>query len=170
MGMGGRAKGGAPLTLTVLAYPQRPDLVTMLPVVKAQLQEIGITAETRVIENVNAVAAAGDFDVLLWAQHTAPSGDPAFFLNGMLRTGAGLNYAGYSSPAYDGLLDALGREGNPKARAEIALKAQRLLFDDVPVSFLITPEWHVGLSARLADYVPWGSDYHVLRADMGAKR
>ena len=52
-------------------------------------------------------------------------------------------------------------------RTAIALAAQEQLFEDAPVTFLVSPEWHVGLSERLAGYEPWGSDYYVIRADMG---
>jgi len=164
---GVRRKDGQALTLSVLAYPQRPDLVTMLPVVKAQLAGLGIDVETKIVENVSEVAASGEFDLFLWAQHTAPSGDPAFFLNSMLRSGASLNYSGYASPAFDAILDRFSTESDPAKRDEIAAAAQAKLFEDVPVTFLVSPVWYVGLSKRLSGYEPWGSDYHVLRGDMG---
>jgi peptide/nickel transport system substrate-binding protein len=165
-----RAKGGQTLKLVVLAYPQRPDLVTIQPVMKSELAKEGVVAETRLVESANEAAASGDFDILLWAQHTAPSGDPAFFLNSSFRTGAGLNFSGYASPEFDALLDRLAIADKPAKRDEIAIEAQQRLFRDVPVSFLIAPEWFVGLSERLKDYEPWGSDYHVLRADIGETR
>jgi hypothetical protein len=30
----------------------------------------------------------------------------------------------------------------------------------------VTPEWHVSLSDCVVDYVPWGSDYYVIRPDL----
>lgn len=167
---GKRAKNGEALKLKVLAYPQRPDLVTMLPVVKAELSKLGFEVETGVVENTNEVATAGDFDVFLWAQHTAPSGDPAFFLNSMLRSGASLNHARYASPDFDAILDRFAVAGDSEKRAEIARDAQAKLFEDVPVSFLVSPDWYVGTSMRLENYQPWGSDYHVLRAEIGEQR
>lgn len=164
---GKRQKDGEALTLLIIAYPQRPDLVTMLPVAKAELEAIGIEVDTKVVENISEVAAAGDFDVALWAQHTAPSGDPAFFLNSMLRTGAALNYSKYASADFDIILDKFASSGDASERNSIASEAQAKLFQDVPVSFLVSPQWHVGVSNRLANYEPWGSDYHVLRADIG---
>ncbi|WP_269932347.1 ABC transporter substrate-binding protein [Aminobacter sp. HY435] len=164
---GKRARDGQQLKLRILAYPQRPDLVTMLPVVKADLSKLGFEVETGVVENSNEVAATGDFDMFLWAQHTAPSGDPAFFLNSMLRSGASLNHARYASPQFDAILDRFAVAGDSEKRAEIALDAQQKLFEDVPVSFLVSPDWYVGTSRRLENYQPWGSDYHVLRADIG---
>ena len=164
---GNRQKDGTPLRLLAITYPQRPDLVTMLPVVKSQLAKIGIALDTQVIENIQQVAAAGDFDIALWAQHTAPNGDPAFFLNSMLRSGASLNYAQYASPEFDAILDRFASEGDAAKRAAIALDAQAKLFTDVPASFLVSPVWYVGVSKRLQNYEPWGSDYYVLRADIG---
>jgi peptide/nickel transport system substrate-binding protein len=167
-GSGGmREKAGQPLRLLAITYPQRPDLVTMLPVVKAQLARAGIALDTQVVENIQQVAAAGDFDIALWAQHTSPSGDPAFFLNSMLRSGASLNYAKYAAPDFDAILNRFATEGDPAGRVTIALDAQEKLFADAPAAFLVSPVWYVGMSQRLKDYEPWGSDYHVLRADIG---
>ena len=162
-----RQKDGAPLRLLAITYPQRPDLVTMLPVVKSQLAKIGITLDTQVIENIQEVASAGDFDIALWAQHTAPNGDPAFFLNSMLRSGAALNFAKYASPDFDAILDRFAASGDAGERAAIALDAQAKLFVDAPAAFLVSPVWYVGVSKRLQNYEPWGSDYYVLRADIG---
>lgn len=169
-GAGNRKKDGLPLRLLAITYPQRPDLVTMLPVVKAQLARVGIALDTKVVENIQDVAATGEFDIALWAQHTAPNGDPAFFLNSMLRSGASLNYSKYSSAEFDAILDRFATAGDAGERASIALDAQAKLFTDVPASFLVSPVWYVGLSKRLQNYEPWGSDYYVLRADIGETR
>lgn len=167
---GTRVRDGAKLSLAVLAYPQRPDLVTMLPVVKAALARVGIAVDTKVVENLNEVAAAGDFDVFLWAQHTAPSGDPAFYFNSMLKSDGPLNHARYRSPEFDAIIAGFSTAASLEQRAEIGLEAQAQLFKDVPVTFLVSPDWHVGLSKRAANYEPWGSDYHVIRPDMGEVR
>lgn len=165
-----RTKDGQDLRLLVLAYPQRPDLVTMLPVVKAALGRVGIAVDTQVVENIGEVAAAGDFDVFLWAQHTAPAGDPAFYLNSMLKSDGPLNHARYRSAEFDAIIAGFSTSGTLEERSEIAIEAQAKLFEDAPVTFLVSPDWHVGLSKRLAGYEPWGSDYHVIRPDMGEAR
>lgn len=162
-----RAKDGKVLKLLAITYPQRPDLVTMLPVAKAQLARIGVALDTQIVDNISEAAAGGNFDIALWAQHTAPSGDPAFFLNSMLRSGASLNYTKYASPEFDTIIDRFATTGDPDKRIQIAIAAQAKLFGDVPVSFLVSPIWYVGLSEKLKNYEPSGSDYHVLRADIG---
>ncbi|WP_372426704.1 ABC transporter substrate-binding protein [Salinarimonas chemoclinalis] len=163
---GVRAKDGERLVLDLVAYPQRPDLVTLQPVLRAALAEIGVGVTTRVTEQPNDVASGGDFDLLLWAQHTAPAGDPAFFLSLFLGSEGARNYAGWSSGALDALVAELASAEDPAERIRLAREAQAVAAEGVPVAYLVTPEWHVGLSDRLAGYEPWGSDYYVIRPDL----
>ncbi len=170
-GAGGmRTKNGKPLELTLWAYPQRPDLITFQPVIRAALQKIGIAATTHVSETATETAKSGAFDLFLWAQHTAPAGDPAFFLGLFLASGGGNNFAGWSNPTFDTVMTRLGEAADGKARAELAREAQAIVAEEAPVAFLATPEWHVGVSKRLASYEPWGSDYYVIRDDLRVAR
>ena len=51
-------------------------------------------------------------------------------------------------------------------RVDATAAAHAAILAEVPVSNLVTPMWHVGLSDRvIAKYEPWGSDYYVIRAD-----
>ena len=167
---GVRTRDGKRLELVLYAYPQRPDLVTFQPVVRAALAEIGIAVTTQVTESPSDVAASGEFDLFLWAQHTAPAGDPGLFLSLFFETDAARNYSGWSNAAYDSLIAELRAEGDPRARIDLALRAQEMIAAEAPVSFLVTPEWHVGLSPALAGYEPWGSDYYVIRPDLVTAR
>lgn len=162
-----RRKDGQALALTLWAYPQRPDLITFQPVVRAQLEALGITVESRVTESPTEAARGGDFDLFLWAQHTAPAGDPAFFLSLFLGSEGANNFSGWADPRFDALLADLAAEGDMDRRGDLSRAAEAVVAEGAPVAFLLTPEWHVGLSARLADYQPWGSDYYVIREDFG---
>lgn len=164
------AKEGERLELALWAYPQRPDLVTFQPVVRAALAELGISVTTHVTESPGQVAGDGGFDLFLWAQHTAPAGDPGLFLSLFFETDAARNYSGWSNADYDTLIEQLKSEGDPEVRIALAREAQAMLAEHAPVSFLVTPEWHVGVSRRLAGYEPWGSDYYVLRPDLKLTR
>lgn len=166
-GSGGiREKGGQRLSLVLYAYPQRPDLLTFQPVIKSMLAKVGIDIETRVTENIAALGKSGDFDLALWATNTAPSGEPSYFLNAFLRQGTGYNHSRYKSERFGAVVDRMTATGDPAERAKLASDAHAVLFEDVPVSFLLTPDWHVGLSKRLSGYEPWGSDYYIIRPDL----
>ena len=165
-GDGIRARDGERLELALYAYPQQADLITFQPVIRAALADVGIAVATRVTESPDNVATGGDFDLLLWGQHTAPAGDPGLFLSLFFETGAARNYSGWSNADYDALISKLRAAGDPRARIDLALQAQKMIAAEAPVSFLVTPEWHVWVSPALAGYEPWGSDYYVIRPDL----
>ena len=52
-------------------------------------------------------------------------------------------------------------------RDAIAQQIQDIVAEDLPVTFLIDPQWHVALSERVADYVPYCGDYYIVNAELG---
>jgi len=169
---GKRKKNGTILTLDVVAYPQRPGLVLMLPLIAASLTNLGITVTQTVTDGsswtqLDKIIADKSFDLMLWAQNTLPAGDPQWFLNAFFRSNGGSNHAGLHSAQVDSLLDALARTEGHTSRVTVTKDAQAEILAQVPVSNLVTPFWHVGFHGRLNTYTPWGSDYYVIRADFG---
>ena len=65
----------------------------------------------------------------------------------------------------DALLDELSVTGKLNDRIAATVSAQGAILEEVPVSNLVTPYWHISLSDRVANYKPWGSDYYVIRPD-----
>jgi len=167
---GKRVKDGQELTINLVAYPHRPGLVIMQPVIAEALTALGITVTQTLTgqdwSETQAIIDARSFDMLMWAQHTLPAGDPLWFLNTFFRSDGGKNYPGLQSSAVDTLLDTLSLREQHTARVAATVAAQTAILDEVPVSNLVTPFWHVGLSDRMRDYQPWGSDYYVIRADL----
>ena len=158
------------LTIDLVAYPHRPGLVIMQPVIEQMLTALGITVNTILTgddwSETQQIIDGGDFDLLMWAQNTLPAGDPLWFLSSFFRTDGGNNHAGFSSAGVDSLLDALSIAEEHEARVAATADAHAAILAEVPVSNLVTPAWHVGLSDRMEDYKPWGSDYYVIRADL----
>lgn len=172
---GKRMKNGAELTLELYSYPFRPDLGIMRPLIQASLESLGITVTGGDVcfwdgtDASAAILADYDYDLLLWAQQPLPSGDPQWFLNAFFRGNPmdSRNYAGINSTTIDSLLDALAiAETADNARVDAALAVHTEILNEYAVSSLLTPEWHVGLSSKLADYVPYGADYYVVRSDL----
>ena len=183
---GVRMKGGENLTIDLVAYAFRPDLGTMQTPICDSLSAVGIKcnaimtmdgdrSESDDWSEVVARLDEGDFDLLLWAQNTLPAGDPAWFLNAFFRSDGGSNHAGLNSSAVDALIDTMSDEDDHDARVSALADAHEAILDDMAVSNLVTPEWHVSLSDRMLGddaypgwdgYTPWGSDYYVIRADL----
>ena len=171
-GTGKREKDGEPLTVTLVAYPHRPGLVIMQPVIEDSLEELGFTVNAVVTgmdwTETATIMSDRSFDLLMWAQHTLPAGDPVWFLSSFFRSDGGNNHANLQSAEVDARVDALSNAEVHSERVELTGATQQEILSNVPVSNLVTPYWHVSLSDRMADYEPWGSDYYVIRADLFA--
>ena len=177
---GKRTKNGEDLTIDLVAYAFRPDLGKMQPAIGDALEAVGITTREIMTRDgsydntgydddwteITNRLAAGDWDLLLWAQNTLPAGDPAWFLRAFFRSDGGNNHAGLNSATVDGLLDTLADADVHAARVTATADAHAAILAEQAVSNLVTPEWHVSLSDCMVDYVPWGSDYYVIRPDL----
>jgi peptide/nickel transport system substrate-binding protein len=167
VGAGGRRfKDGKPLEFVLTAYPQRPDFLTLGPVVKAQLEPLGFAVRVETVEAITPHLQSGRFDMGFWAMHAAPGGDGAYVLEQYLRSAAATGFSGLADPAIDAALDRLREIDPPAARAAAIRDIEKLVFAQAPVVYLMTPVWHVGLSARVSDYAPFPSDYYIVRADL----
>ena len=164
-----RMRDGKELELTLTNYPQRTDFLTLTPVIRAQLEAVGFRVRAESVDNITPYLQQKRFDLALWTMHTAPGGDGAFALEQYLRSTAPLNVMGYASAKLDGLLDRLRETSAFDARVALIRDAQRELLVDAPMIFLVTPVWQVGLSARVAGYEPYPSDYYIVRSDLTLK-
>lgn len=51
----------------------------------------------------------------------------------------------------------------------LAKKIQSNIHEDLPVLFLVDPEWSVALSERMKGYKIYSGDYYVVNANLYAK-
>eukprot|EP00403_Amphidinium_massartii_P019650 CAMPEP_0178431600 /NCGR_PEP_ID=MMETSP0689_2-20121128/31938_1 /TAXON_ID=160604 /ORGANISM="Amphidinium massartii, Strain CS-259" /LENGTH=535 /DNA_ID=CAMNT_0020053531 /DNA_START=60 /DNA_END=1667 /DNA_ORIENTATION=- len=172
-GNGVREKDGTQLSIRLVAYAQRPGLELVQPVIAQTLADLGFVVTQTLTsadswDELDAIMASRDWDLLEWAQHTLPAGDPQWFLNAFFQSDGGNNHAGINSSVLDTQLDSLGHADEGSARVAAAESVHNDILAEVPVSNLMTPSWHVGLSSRAASYVPWGADYYIVRADFNA--
>ncbi|NLA29126.1 MAG: ABC transporter substrate-binding protein, partial [Propionibacterium sp.] len=164
---GVRVKDGQPLSVRIITYPSRPDLGIIMQIMVSQLNELGISATTSVVDSIVDGMKTGNYDIAMYAQHTAPTGDPGFFLNQFFRTGGANNINGYSSATTDELLDQLGELAPGAERDQLAVQIQHQIHVDQAVFILVDPQWHIGVSDRLAGYQPYGGDYYIVNPQLG---
>ncbi|MDO4785003.1 MAG: ABC transporter substrate-binding protein [Propionibacteriaceae bacterium] len=162
-----RAKNGERLSVRLVTYPMRPDLSIIMQVMVSQLKELGIDSSTSVVDDIQGAVKEGKYDLALWAQHTAPTGNPSFFLNQFFRTDGAANLTGYSSPATDEMLTQLAALPAGPDRDALAVKVQAQIRADQAMLFLVDPQWHIGVTDRLSTYQPYCGDYFVVDAKLG---
>lgn len=160
-------KAGEPLSVHLVTYSARADLPTLMQLSASQLKAAGIESKTDVVDDINASLEGGEYDVVFYAQHTAPSGEPSAFLNMALGKGGARNYAGYSSDEVNSLLKKMGETEPGADRDQISKDIQKIVAEDLPIIYLVDPQWHVALSEKVAGYVPYCGDYYCVNAELG---
>lgn len=166
-GDGVRERRGVRLAATLLTYPQRPDLTPLAVALQSQWRQIGFDVEIRSSNDINGDLNRG-FDIAMYAQNTAATGDPAAFLNAHFRPGGVNNWAKYNDPYVTRLLDDLDSTADPSVRNAKAKVIQTVVRDDAPEIPLLLPQFNIGLSKRLASYRPFPSDYYVVTNELAA--
>lgn len=161
-----RRKDGKELQLNIMTYNSRPDLKIIMQVMVSQLKKLGIDSKTHIVDSIDTELQKGEFDLALYAQHSAPTGDPSYFLNQFFRTGGSKNNMKYSSEEIDGLLDKLGTLEFGKESVKITKEIQEKIYQDLPMLYLVDPEWNVAFSERLKDYRPYSGDYYIVNAEL----
>ena len=160
-------KDGEVLSVNLITYSARADLPLLMQLAASDLNKAGIDCTTGVVDDIGAALDAGEYDIAFYAQHTAPSGEPGAALNMFFVPGGSRNYEGYQSDAVDELLDKLASTEPGEERDQIAKDIQAIVAEDLPVYYLVDPQWHVALSEKVADYVPYCGDYYVVNAELG---
>ena len=151
----------------MVTYSARADLPILLQLAASQLTTAGINSKTDVVDDINANLEGGDYDLVFYAQHTAPSGEPSAFLNMALAKDGSRNYAGYSSDKVNKLLDEMGKMQPGKDRDKQSREIQAIVAEDLPMIYLVDPQWHVALSERVKAYEPYCGDYYCVNAELG---
>lgn len=167
---GQREKDGQALELNVATLSFRQDLVTIGQILSSQLNPLGIKVNVQALDSAEDVKTGSPYDLLLYSQHTAPTGEPSYFLNQFFRSDGADNRFDYSNPAVDQALDQLGQEADPQQRDEIAQSIQETVINDRPVLRLVDPEWHAGIGADLGDYQLYCGDYYIVNPSLGVNK
>ncbi|KAG3106294.1 hypothetical protein PC123_g9 [Phytophthora cactorum] len=61
----------------------------------------------------------------------------------------------------------MGDVGNGAELDTLAVDAQSVIYKDLPVLFLVDPQWHIAVSEDLRDYQPYGGDYYIVNDQLG---
>lgn len=160
-------KDGEKLTLKLVTYPSRPDLSVLMQLVVSELNEIGIDTTTELTDSIGNYVKTEAFDIAFWAQHTSPTGEPTYSLSQFFRTGAAYNNNNYSNEEVDSLLDQMGTLAAGEEKDQLAKQVQQIVSEDLPVIYLVDPQWHIAVSDKTADYEPYNGDYYVVNAELG---
>lgn len=159
-----RTRNGETLDLTLMIYPQQPDLVPLSNAVQAYLAEIGIASNIISVDSIreSTLNDLVEWDLAMVATGTATVGAVSGFLNRHVACDGDRNYGGYCNAEMDGLIDRLDETVDPDARAAILADVQAILVDEDPYAFALTILVERALvSDAWSDYVPGVAWHHI---------
>jgi len=140
------------------------DTLLIMQAIQADWRQVGV--EASVVQAEGQIAFADyrnrNFDVGSMSWY-ADYNDPLTFL-GLLKSDTGAqNYADYSNPRYDALLNASDLEPDAARRAAILRQAEQLMLDDeglIPIFFVVNRNL---VNPRVTGWVDNLSNYHRAR-------
>jgi peptide/nickel transport system substrate-binding protein len=146
------------ISFVIDAYGSYTDVATA---VARQLQKLGMSVSVRKWEYSEVKPFLLNCERQAFLRDWGDSAfDPVGYVEAKWQTSAEgtpagrANYACYSSPKVDELIEKGASEANPDVRREIYFEMQRLIFEDAPAVFLYVPQEIEAASARVHNWEP----------------
>jgi len=148
-------RGGKPLAFELLVNDaqNRVDVATM---VQAQLKAVGVGVSLRVMEYGAYIERilATDYDAAFVEWKVATKVDLTGLFHSNSMRPKGFNFVSYSNPDVDRLIEeALAERTLPTART-LWNRAQRLIYEDQPYTFLAVPQELTAIDDRFCNVMP----------------
>ena len=127
---------GEPFSIEILITTKRPSYLPTAEVLATQLEALGITTTTTIIDSsaYSGECKSGNYDLSLSSWITAPGGDPDYFLSlQYLSNGSYAAWTGYSNPRVDELILEGRTTFNETERYAIYGEVQTIIQDEMPL-------------------------------------
>lgn len=146
---GVRMRDGRSLAFPLIVPTSSATRMRTAVILQAQLKALGIDMEIRPLENTTFTArgSAGNFDAMIggWQIDPVPSAMRQFWTTSAI---GGSNYGAYSDPRFDSLVAAAMAARTQTAAQPLWNEAIRVINDDVPAVWLMTPSLVAAVSDR----------------------
>jgi len=151
------AEAGKPDGFTfTLSTGQTPIASQEAEAIKAMLAEVGITVEIQLVDGARGQADgnARNFDMTSYAWSGRPDPDGNTFQFFKTQPGSGLNWAGYSNPKVDEILDKTREVSDQAERKKLYSELVKILQADSPWIFVVHPVEPKAFSPKVQNYDP----------------
>ena len=155
-------KDGQQLSLRLLTYPRRPQLGQMAQLLQSDLAKIGVDVKITELSSTTERMKSGEYEIGMYSFAMAPTGDPQYFFDTLLRTGGESNFARYSSPELDAGLKDLASTYDAAQRLEKARGLQQIALNDTVVVPFGHAQWWAVSNAKVKGLHMVPTEYHLL--------
>ncbi|EFH12428.1 ABC transporter substrate-binding protein [Teichococcus cervicalis] len=145
---------GAPFRFTLRTFSDRPELPGLATAMQAQLREIGIDMQVAIVNSgeIPAGHRDGTLEAALMARNFSLVPDPlGTLLQDYGPQGGDWGAMNWSSPELASVLERLGAEADPAARAALRGRVSTILQQEMPVIPVSWFDLATAVSRRVAD-------------------
>ncbi|HJJ55543.1 MAG TPA: ABC transporter substrate-binding protein [Methanocorpusculum sp.] len=127
-------KDGKPLQVKIYTYTERPGLQEMQEYICSSLRLIGIEVVPVIAdyETLESKRQEGDWDLYLYFSHSGAILDPAYQLKMRYGSSGEENFAGYSNPEIDDLIEKAYYTQNLSERYQLSKQIESIIYADLP--------------------------------------
>ncbi|MFC0471944.1 ABC transporter substrate-binding protein [Halalkalibacter kiskunsagensis] len=159
-------KQGKPFEVTMLSFPQRPELSVMAEIIQSRLVNVGIKVNIRQVENIDDALRKEDWDLSMYSMLTAHTGDPQYFLNVFYRSDSQSNVSHYASDSLDSMINQLNETTETISRNQLAVQAQEIINTDLPQAFIVHPKTVFGVRKEVQGFIPDPIEYYYIHSQI----
>ncbi len=161
---GVREKDGKPLAITLLVYPQQPDLRPLAVAVQAQLKAVGFDVKIQEVDDIDAaMRERSGWDAgLVFSGSVGFNGDPVQPLKQYLASTGESNYGGVDDDQLDQISSDLAETFDPAKRKALLAEAQDIVIAKQAYQvFLAVKRFPAVVGPAYRGYVPSTSLTHI---------
>ena len=155
-----REKDGEKFSIKLVTYSARAELPIFAQAIQADLKNIGIDVKIEVSDSIMDKLNSGNFDMALYSNVTASTGDGTTYLNNLLKTNGDSNYGLYSNKEVDELLTNLNEDFDAHKRVDLAIDIQKKVLEDDAFNFIGHSKINFVMKSNVTDFEVNPTDYY----------
>ncbi|MFQ9617952.1 MAG: ABC transporter substrate-binding protein, partial [Clostridium butyricum] len=155
-------KNSEKLELKLITYSSRAELPILAQAIQSDLKDIGINVSVEVSDNIMDILNNSKFDICLYSNVTAPTGDSYAYLNNLVRSSGASNYGQYKNEESEKFLDLMESELDKEMRDNLAIKIIQNTIDDNGFDFIAHLKMKFIMKSNVVNFDIHQTDYYQI--------
>lgn len=153
-------KDGMKLELKLVTYSSRAELPLIAQAVQSDMKDLGISVSVEVSDNIMDILKNRQFDIAIYSNVTAATGDTYAYLNNLIKSDGASNYGDYKNLDAEKLLEVMEGEFNKDKRNELAASIVQESIDDYGFNFIAHLKMNFIMKSNVVNFDIHATDYY----------
>lgn len=155
-------KDGKNITVNFVKGAGDPTVTAFAQAVQSQARQAGIDVQINEYSDTSDVIKSGDYDITHVSVGYAPTGNPQYYFNTYIKTGATSNRGNYSNANVDSLIEQLQTTFDSSERDKITLDIEQEIMNDMSIITYAHRKFYCVYKNFVTGYTPQPSEYYLM--------